>query len=84
MGIDSESNVAATLVIGPTSNGMVRIYVEAEGIDLPMDFQPDEALEIAEELRAAAERVRGATAPGGGRKGGRRGGAGRRGDGGDR
>jgi hypothetical protein len=36
---------------------MVRIYVESEGIELPMDFEPDEALEIAEELRAAAEKA---------------------------
>jgi hypothetical protein len=58
MGINSESDTAASLVIGPTSLGMVRIFVEAEGVDLPMDFDPDEALEIAEELRAAAERAR--------------------------
>lgn len=79
MGIDSESDRAANLVIGPTSLGMVRIYVEAEGVDLPMDFDPDEALEIAEELRAAAEAARATTAPrrggpdpGGKPKGGRR------------
>ena len=58
MSIDSESDKAASLVIGPTSLGMVRIYVESEGIELPMDFEPDEALEIADELRAAAERAR--------------------------
>lgn len=58
MGINSESDQAANLVIGPTSLGMVRIFIEAEGVDLPMDFEPDEALEIAEELRAAAERAR--------------------------
>ncbi len=57
LSINSESDRAASLVIGPTSLGMVRIYVEAEGIELPMDFEPDEALEIAEELRAAAERA---------------------------
>jgi hypothetical protein len=57
LSINSESDKAASLVIGPTSLGMVRIYVEAEGIELPMDFEPDEALEIAEELRAAAERA---------------------------
>lgn len=79
MGIDRESDTAANLVIGPTSLGMVRIFVEADGVDLPMDFEPDEALEIAEELRAAAERARamrpGTTkGPGGGRnRGGRRG-----------
>jgi hypothetical protein len=71
MGIDSESDTAANLVIGPTSLGMVRIFVEAEGIDLPMDFEPDEALEIAEELRAAAERARAMRAgSGGGNRGG--------------
>ena len=58
MGIDSESDVAADLVIGPTSAGMVRIYVQAEGVDLPMDFEPEEALEIAEELQAAAAAAR--------------------------
>ena len=57
LGINSDSDKAAGLVIGPTSLGMVRIYVEAEGIELPMDFEPAEALEIAEELRAAAERA---------------------------
>jgi hypothetical protein len=58
MGINSESDIAANLQIGPTSMGMVRIYIEAEGIDLPLDFDPEEALEIAEELRIAAEAVR--------------------------
>jgi uncharacterized protein DUF6324 len=57
LSIDSESDKAANLVIGPTSLGMVRIFVESEGIELPMDFEPDEALEIANELRAAAERA---------------------------
>jgi hypothetical protein len=63
MSINSESDRVANLVIGPTSLGMVRIYVEAEGIELPMDFEPDEALEIADELRAAAERAMAAVAP---------------------
>jgi hypothetical protein len=58
MGINRESDVAASLMIGPTSEGMVRIYVESEGVEIPMDFEPDEALEIAEELRAAAETAR--------------------------
>lgn len=59
MGIDKQSEVAANLQIGPTSLGMVRIYVEGEGVDLPLDFDPDEADEIAEELRAAAAAARG-------------------------
>ena len=57
MGIDSESEISANLQIGPTSLGMVRIYVEADGLELPLDFEPEEALEIAEELRAAAMRA---------------------------
>ena len=58
MGIDSESDIAANLQIGPTTLGMVRIFIEANGIDLPLDFEPEEAEDIAEELRAAAERAR--------------------------
>ncbi|MFC3568230.1 DUF6324 family protein [Paracoccus sp. TOH] len=64
MSINSESNIAANLQIGPTDRGMVRIYVEAEGVDLPLDFDPDEAEEIAEELLAAAEAARSMGAPG--------------------
>ena len=60
MGIDSESDVSANLQVGPTTQGMVRIYVTAEGVELPMDFEPDEALEIAREIEAAAETARGA------------------------
>ncbi len=59
MSINSESEIAANLQIGPTDRGMVRIYVEAEGVDLPLDFDPEEAEEIAEELLAAAEAARG-------------------------
>lgn len=58
MSIDKQSDIAANLQIGPTSLGMVRLYIEAEGIDLPLDFDPDEADEIADELKAAAARGR--------------------------
>lgn len=58
MSIDKESDISANLQIGPTSLGMVRIYVEGKGIELPLDFEPDEAMEIAEELQAAAEAAR--------------------------
>jgi hypothetical protein len=58
MGIDSESDVGASLQIGPTTLGMVRVYVETEGLSLPLDFEPEEAEEIAEELRIAAARAR--------------------------
>ena len=54
MGINRESDVAANLQIGPTTLGMVRLYIETDAIELPLDFEPEEAEEIAEELRAAA------------------------------
>ncbi|MCB5410241.1 DUF6324 family protein [Pseudogemmobacter faecipullorum] len=74
MSINKQSEIAANLQIGPTDAGMVRIYVEAEGgVELPLDFDPDEADEIAEELRAAAEAARGmGSAPGPAGKGKRR------------
>ena len=56
--INSESEVGGSLQIGPTSLGMVRIFVETTDGGLPLDFEPDEAEEIAEELRAAAARAR--------------------------
>lgn len=58
MGINSESDITANLQIGPTTLGMVRIYVAGDGVDLPMDFDPEEAEEIAEEIRAAAQQAR--------------------------
>lgn len=69
MGIDKESDAAANLQIGPTSMGMVRIYVESGGTEIPMDFEPEEAEEIAEELRAAAAQARGAGGRGRSKKG---------------
>ncbi|MGJ8544904.1 MAG: DUF6324 family protein [Sulfitobacter sp.] len=59
MGINTEKNIEANLQIGPTDKGMVRLYIEAEGIEIPMDFTVDEAMEIAEEIQAAASRVGG-------------------------
>lgn len=58
MSIDKESDVAGDLQIGPTSLGMVRIYVTGAGFELPFDFEPEEAEDIAEELMAAAEQAR--------------------------
>lgn len=63
MGIDKQSDQPANLQIGPTSLGMVRIYVEQGGVEIPMDFTPEEAEEIGEELRAAAAIARGRTKP---------------------
>lgn len=58
MGINSERDIEANLQIGPTDKGMVRIFIEAGGVEVPMDFDPDEAEEIAEEIRAAAKAAR--------------------------
>ena len=58
MSIDQQSDIAADIQIGPTDLGMVRIYIVGAGVDLPLDFEPDEAEEIAEELRAAAGAAR--------------------------
>lgn len=65
MSINSQSEIAANLQVGPTDQGMVRIYVEGEGLDLPLDFDPEEATEIAEELLAAAEAARKLASKGG-------------------
>lgn len=58
MGINTERDIEANMQIGPTDEGMVRIFIEGDGIEIPMDFDPEEAEEIAEEIRAAASRAR--------------------------
>lgn len=58
MGINDESNQEANLQIGPTDQGMVRLFIEGKGIEIPMDFLPSEADEIAEEIKAAAMAAR--------------------------
>ncbi len=55
MGINSERDVEANMQIGPTDQGMVRIYIESQGVEIPMDFTPEEAEEIAAEILAAAK-----------------------------
>lgn len=58
MGINKQSNIEANLQIGPTDIGMVRIYVSGGGSEIPMDFDPEEADEIAEEIKLAAQAAR--------------------------
>lgn len=58
MGINTETDEGADLQIGATDKGMVRLYIHSPDIDLPMDFEPDDAVEIAEEILAAAEKAR--------------------------
>ena len=59
MGINKQSDIESNLQIGPTDQGMVRIYVSAGTMEIPMDFDPDEADEIAEEIKASALTARG-------------------------
>ncbi|WP_044043397.1 DUF6324 family protein [Octadecabacter antarcticus] len=58
MGINDERDIEANLQIGPTDHGQVRLFIEGKGIEIPMDFTPEEADEIAEEIRAAAKAAR--------------------------
>ncbi|APG46296.1 DUF6324 family protein [Phaeobacter porticola] len=58
MSINTERDIEANMQIGPTDEGMVRIFIEADGVEIPMDFDPDEANEIAEEIMAAAQAAR--------------------------
>ncbi|WGI20973.1 DUF6324 family protein [Amylibacter sp. IMCC11727] len=59
MGINTERDIEANLQIGPTTDGMVRLFIEGAGVEIPMDFSPEEAMEIAEEIKAAAATVSG-------------------------
>ena len=34
---------------------MVRLFIDAGSVEIPMDFDPEEAREIAEEILAAAK-----------------------------
>ena len=54
MGINAPSEISAELSIGATDQGMVRVFIVTEHQDIPMDFLPDEAEEIARELMACA------------------------------
>lgn len=69
MGINDERDITANLQIGPTSAGMVRLFVVGDGFEVPLDFDPEEAEEIADEIRAAAARARAAGTKRPGKKG---------------
>lgn len=58
MNINKQRDVEANMQIGPTDQGMVRIFIESQGVEVPMDFEPEEAEEIAEEILAAAAAAR--------------------------
>ena len=58
MGINDESDIEANLQIGPTDLGQVRLFVQSSQFEVPMDFSPEEAEEIAEDILAAAKAAR--------------------------
>jgi len=58
LSINTERDIEANMQIGPTDAGMVRIFIESQGVEVPMDFDPEEAEEIAEEIRSAAAQAR--------------------------
>ncbi|MAV98648.1 MAG: hypothetical protein CML81_02415 [Rhodobiaceae bacterium] len=55
MGINSSHNKETDLQVGPTSEGMVRIFIRNDEVSLPLDFSPDDAIEIANEIIASAK-----------------------------
>ena len=59
MSIETARDVEANLQVGPTDHGMVRLFIEAGQTEIPMDFEPDEAREIAEEILAAVQAAEG-------------------------
>ncbi|WP_121633481.1 DUF6324 family protein [Tropicibacter alexandrii] len=64
MGINDERDIEANLQIGPTDQGMVRLFITAGDLEIPMDFTPDEAEEIAEEILSSARLAQKAAAKG--------------------
>ncbi len=58
MSINTERDIEANLQIGPTDQGMIRLFIEADGVEIPLDFDPEEAEDIAEEILAAAQAAR--------------------------
>ena len=54
MSINTERDIEANLQIGPTTDGMVRLVIVGDGVEIPMDVSPEEANEIADEIKAAA------------------------------
>lgn len=64
LGLNTPTDVEADLQVGPTDQGMVRLYIQGPQIDLPLDFDPEDAEAIAEELMAAAAAARRQTGAG--------------------
>ena len=58
MGINKQTDAQGEIQIGPTEMGMVRVFVRTDKFEIPMDFTPEEADEIAAEIEAAATLAR--------------------------
>lgn len=58
MGINTHHNKETDLQVGPTSEGMVRIFIQNDEVSLPIDFSPDDAIEIANEIIASAKMLK--------------------------
>ena len=58
MGLNTPSDEEGELVIGPTDQGLVRIFISNATAEIPLDFSPDDAEAIAGELMAAASAAR--------------------------
>ena len=58
VGINDKSEVVADLQIGSTSEGNVRLHISGKDFSIPLDFSPDEADDIATELKDASKRAR--------------------------
>jgi len=58
LGINDKSEVVADLQIGSTSKGNVRLYISGKDFSIPLDFNPDEADDIAAEIKDASKRAR--------------------------
>ena len=55
---EAAATEGADLQIGPTNLGMVRLIIIQNGRELNLDFDPEEADEIAEEIVIAAKKAR--------------------------
>lgn len=55
---DLNDDEAGAIRIGPTDSGMVRIFLLTRGGETQLDFDPEEAEEIAAELIASAEQAK--------------------------
>ncbi len=54
---NEHSDIEADLQIGPTDRGMVRFIVSTPKGIFNLEFDPEEAIQIAEEIQAASSKA---------------------------